>query len=775
MPVTFENEAMLEVYIFEATQTLDQMEQIIMKSERESTFGEEAVNEIFRFMHTIKGSSAMMMFHNITTIAHTMEDIFFFLREKKPQNVDYSTLSDLVLDGVDFMKVEVNKIKNHDEPDGDPGDLVMRLKDYLDEILTASSGSTEKTSNTSGMPAPESEYEGESEGPASQPSVAGKESGFNATHDQAEATLKSRKEPKKKKPVQAYKAKLYFQDGCEMEHLRAYGVVHDLTELAEEMFFCPQNILEDDGAAEMIRSLGFELFIRTTATMEELQTRIEKTVFLEQLILGHAEKPDFEPHCMHQDDIHWIASDRPATTAESEDFGDNAVESGALADPSVTKEVNVAKEAHNTAQPKAKSKQTLASYSPRTDSKTKSDAEAAAKEQSSGSQSMISVNVEKLDGLMNLVGELVIAEAMVTQNPDVLALESDHFQKASRQLHKITTDLQDMVMSIRMVPLSTTFIKMHRIVRDMSKKLNKQVVLDMAGEETEVDKNIIERISDPLMHLIRNAIDHGIEDESERLEKGKDKIGRISLEAKNAGSDVLIILRDDGRGLSKEKILEKARANGLLTKAEHEMSDREIFNLILLPGFSTKEQVTEFSGRGVGMDVVAKNLEEVGGAVHIESVYGQGTTMTLKIPLTLAIIEGMNIRVGSSRFTIPITSIKESFKPAAKDCHKDPDHNEMVMVRGRSYPILRMHQHFHIEKTETVLADGILIMVEDEDKEICLFADELLGQQQVVVKALPNYIKSMKKILGLAGCTLLGDGSISLILDVSGLAGLRVR
>ena len=752
MPVTYENESMLEIYIFEATQSLDQMEQIIMKSEREGTFGEEAVNEMFRFMHTIKGSSAMMMFHNITTIAHTMEDIFFFLREKKPQIFDYSTLSDLVLDGVDFMKVEVNKIKNHDAPDGNPEELVMRLKAYLDEILTAVNGSEEMA----GEPEAVTDSSCEREEMDARPSAAVLESLGEGDPSQTEPHQKPRKDPKKKKPVQSYKAKLYFQDGCEMEHLRAYGVVHDLTELAEEMFYCPQNILEEDGTAETIRNQGFELFIRTTASMEELQTRIEKTVFLEQLILGHADQPEFEPHCMHQDDIHWVAA---AETVE-------------------TKTVSKGNSVSDTQfHPEGNSVSDTQFHPARATNNApkKSEQETAGKEQASASQSMISVNVEKLDGLMNLVGELVIAEAMVTQNPEVLALESDHFQKASRQLHKITTDLQDMVMSIRMVPLSTTFIKMHRIVRDMSKKLNKQVVLDMSGEETEVDKNIIERISDPLMHLIRNAIDHGIEDEAERLEKGKDKIGRISLEAKNAGSDVLIILRDDGRGLSKEKILEKARANRLLTKPEHEMSDREIYNLILLPGFSTKEQVTEFSGRGVGMDVVARNLEEVGGAVHIESIYGQGTTMTLKIPLTLAIIEGMNIRVGSSRFTIPITSIKESFKPAAKDCHKDPDLNEMVMVRGKSYPILRMHQHFHIEKTETVLADGILIMVEDEDKEICLFADELLGQQQVVVKALPHYIKSMKKILGLAGCTLLGDGSISLILDVSGLAGLRVR
>ena len=390
-------------------------------------------------------------------------------------------------------------------------------------------------------------------------------------------------------------------------------------------------------------------------------------------------------------------------------------------------------------------------------------------------QPMISVRVDKLDNLMNLVGELVISEAMVTQNPAVTLIESESFHKASRQLHKITGELQDMVMSIRMVPLSTTFVKMHRIVRDMSKKLAKPVELELYGEETEVDKNIIEHISDPLMHLIRNAIDHGIEEEMERTAMGKNKQGRIILGAKNVGSDVLIVIKDDGRGLSKSRLLEKASSQGILTKNPEDMSDREIFNLILRPGFSTKDNISEYSGRGVGMDVVAKNLEAVGGIVIVESEEGTGTTITLKIPLTLAIIEGMNIKVGNSRFTIPITTIKESFRPLEKDCIKDPDHNEMVMVRGECYPILRLHDLYKVKHALTKFNEGIIIMVEQDEKIVCIFADELLGQQQVVVKALPNYMTSIKKITGLAGCTLLGDGNISLILDISNLTGLRVK
>jgi len=382
---------------------------------------------------------------------------------------------------------------------------------------------------------------------------------------------------------------------------------------------------------------------------------------------------------------------------------------------------------------------------------------------------MISVNVSKLDRLMDLVGEMVISEALVTQNPDLDGMELDNFQKAARQHHKIICEVQDMVMSIRMVPLAATFHKMHRLVRDMNKHLNKETELVLLGEDTEVDKNIIEHISDPLMHLVRNSIDHGIEAYEEREVKGKDRKGKVIIEAKNSGSDVLIQIKDDGRGLSKTKILTKAREHGLINKAESELTDREIFNMILLPGFSTKDSVSEYSGRGVGMDVVTKNIEAIGGTVTIDSTEGNGTCISLKLPLTLAIIDGMNIRVGESRYTIPITTIKESFQPDPGNIITDPDGNEMIMVRGNCYHIKRLHRLYDVKTEITEFAGGILIMVELEGRTCCLFADELLGQQQVVVKTLPDYIKNIRKIQGISGCTLLGDGKISLILDIAAL------
>lgn len=691
MSAKFENEPMLEIYIFETSQILDQLEQVIISSEKTGKFTDDGVNEIFRFMHTIKGSSAMMLFNNITTMAHSMEDLFYFIREKKPEKLDFSTLSDLVLESVDFIKIEVAKIRNADVPDGNPEALVEQFKNMLEGLKAEYADDAE-------IKKPESEKKIQYYIPQEKKA---KVSEFNR-----------------------FKAKIFFSDDCEMENIRAYTVIFGLTELAEEVYFLPADILDNDDTALQIREKGFEVFIKTNMPEVVIREHLEKIIFLKSLEFKEIEADAFLPF-KHPGEINLTVEPSPLKMP--------VIESTQVIE-------TIQKEAGTVA-----------------------------------AQSMISVHVEKLDGLMNLVGELVIAEAMVTQNPVAELVESENFQKSARQLHKITGELQDMVMSIRMVPLSTTFVKMHRIMRDMCKKLNKEITLELYGEETEVDKNIIEHISDPLMHLIRNSIDHGIEDEQDRVKKGKDRVGKIILEAKNAGSDVLIIIKDDGKGLNKERILEKAKENGLLYKPESEMQDREIYNLILLPGFSTKEQVTEFSGRGVGMDVVAKNLESVGGVVLLDSELDKGTTIILKIPLTLAIIEGMNIKVGQSRYTIPITTIKESFRPEQKDCIMDPDNNEMVMIRGQCYPILRLHEHYKVKEAMTDLTEGILIMVEQDEKIVCLFADELLGQQQVVVKSLPQYIKSIKKIHGIAGCTLLGDGNISLILDISGLTGLRIR
>jgi len=644
-------------------------------------------------MHTIKGSSAMMLFNNISTLAHSIEDLFYYIREAKPEIVDTSSLSDLVLEGIDFIKVEVEKIKNGNDLDGDPSGLINSIQEFLSDL---------KQKNNYDLPVKSDEK----------------------TDTEKQQFYIKRDKLKEKDYNNTFKAIIYFEDDCEMFDIHAFTVLHNLKDIAHVILHIPEDIIDNENAEDAIKTNGFKIYLKTDYTNEDTYDFLMKIVSVKDVELVQLDEDDEEL-------IQLIDNQNQ----------DQDIEQDNVKVPVIVQE-NDKVESEN------KNKDTHVS---------------------STQQSFISVNVAKLDKLMDLVGEMVIAEAMVIQNPDIQGLELENFHKASRQLSKITDEIQDIVMSIRMVPLSTTFHKMHRIVRDMSKKLGKEVQLIIAGEDTEVDKNVIEHISDPLMHLVRNAIDHGIEDAEERLNKGKPKTGTINLEAGNEGSDVVITVRDDGKGLNKEKILKKARENNMLFKNEADMTDKEIFNLILLPGFSTKDKITEYSGRGVGMDVVVRNIEAVGGSISIDSVPDAGTTVTLRIPLTLAIIDGMNLRVGKSCFTLPTISIKESFRPAKRDIIKDPDGNEMIMVRGQCYPILRLHEILKVKTDITEFTDGIVIMVEQNGKYFYLFADELLGQQQVVVKAMPEYIRRFKKIKNLAGCTLLGDGSISLILDIAGL------
>lgn len=683
----YTNEPMLDMFIFETTQLIEQLEQTILDSEKSSCYTQAAINEIFRIMHTIKGSSAMMMFENISSLTHSIEDLFYFLREEKPQNIDCSILSDLVLEGVDFIKVEMEKIKNGDNSNGDAYALIENIKVFLSLLKhsNVSSGHTEVKEHT----------------------VIQKQQ-FYISQEKMKTSI----------PKNVFKAVIHFEDDCGMENIRAFSIVHRLKDITDELYYMPEDIIDNDESMEVIKREGFKVFLKTDSSYEKIYELLMQTVFLKDLKIHEVKSDELKQFFMMKQEVPDHHSD--------------------------------ALSLHNQGK--------------KDDSEDSKDIQTA-----STQQSIISVAVTKLDKLMDLVGELVIAEAMVIQNPDLSGLELGNFQKAARQLQKITSEMQDMIMSTRMVPVAITFHKMHRIVRDMSKKLGKEINLKLIGEETEVDKNIIEHISDPLMHLIRNSIDHGIEPPEDRQINGKPQAGTVTLEARNAGSDVIIIVKDDGKGLNREKILQRARENDLLLKPENEMSDKEIYNLIFLPGFSTNEYVSEFSGRGVGMDVVVKNIGKVGGSVSVDSIEATGSTVTLKIPLTLAIIDGMNVKVGDSCYTIPIISIKESFRPNGNDILQDPDGNEMIMVRGQCYQILRLHEHYGVKTDIKEFTKGILIMVEAETKFFCIFADELLGQQQVVVKALPGYIKSTRKISGLTGCTLLGDGSISLILDVDGL------
>ena len=395
-------------------------------------------------------------------------------------------------------------------------------------------------------------------------------------------------------------------------------------------------------------------------------------------------------------------------------------------------------------------------------------------------QNLISVNLMKLDSLMDIVGEIVITESMVTSSPELNLLprdNRDNFMKSARQLRKLTNDLQDIAMSLRMVPISGVFQKMNRIVRDMKQSLGKDVRLTIVGEDTEVDKTIVDNIQDPIMHIVRNSMDHGIEETAqERIAAGKDPQGEIVLSASHTSSEVVISVKDDGYGMDPQKILEKARSKNMLTKPDSEYSQKEILGLIMLPGFSTNTEVTEYSGRGVGMDVVKKNVESLGGIVSVSSTYGEGTTISMKIPLTLAIVDGMKVTVGDSIFTIPIANIRQSFKVKADQVIKDEYGNEMVERVDHFYPIVRLHSFYHLPTEVTQMEDGILLWVEANDRSYCLFVDDLIGEQQVVVKPLPAFLSEFNlKDHGITGCTIMGDGNISIILDILSLYSIAVE
>ncbi len=380
----------------------------------------------------------------------------------------------------------------------------------------------------------------------------------------------------------------------------------------------------------------------------------------------------------------------------------------------------------------------------------------------------IRVDLHKLDLLINLVGELVIAESMVTRCPAVSHVEDEYYNRAKHQLRRICDDLKDTAMSVRMIPLSATFRKMIRLVHDLATKSGKKIKLNLVGEETEVDKTVIEQIADPLVHIVRNSCDHGIEATPEdRIKSGKSDTGTVTLEGRHEGGEVWILIRDDGRGLNRERIVNKAIEKGLVGIEARDWPDEKVFKLVFEPGFSTADKVTDISGRGVGMDVVKRNIEKLNGRIDIMSKAGQGSTFTLRIPLTLAIVDAMLVRVGKGKYMIPTLSIRESLVPTMQQITITPEGREILRLREEMVPVVRLYDVFGREPGSVKLKDGILIVAEDSGRSFAFFVDEIVGQQQTVIKGLPEYVG---KSNGFSGCTILGDGTVSLIVDVGAVS-----
>lgn len=801
---------MVDMYIFETTSLLEQLDQILMKTENENSFGEEEINEIFRIMHTIKGSSAMMGLDNMSHLAHAIEDMFYIIREDNPVISDMRSLYDLVFTASDLLKAEIDLVQDEDSEPTDFSDTMTKIKDFAamlknggsapapaapaaasesaapsadtGEMITVTTGGGDNTTtvkvtfeddckmenlrallviNNIRNECSMLKFEPEDIEDNSDTAKTIVDNGFIIHFTPAQTTaediislISSTMNVKtceivsmggqKTVEVPAYTlttVKVEFAEDCKMENLRALMVINNIREECDQLAFTPADIETNQSDAQTIRENGFIINFRSGYGDDAIIKIIEETPNVDKVtvIKRGSDAP--------------AASAAPAPAPQAEQPAQPAQAPQPAAAP-----------APAAAAPKEEAKPAPAAEKPAEKKHTEGKASGA-------KQSLISVNLYKLDQLLDMVGEIVITEAMVTSNPDLKGLRLDNFQKAARQLRKLNSELQDIVMSIRMVPISGAFNKMTRIVRDMKVKLNKDVDLVFEGEETEVDKSIIDNLNDPLMHMVRNSMDHGIEESAEdRIAAGKNPKGRITLSAYSSSGEVVIVVADDGMGMNPEKLLDKAEKNGILTKPRSEYSEKEALGLIMLPGFSTNETVTEYSGRGVGMDVVRQNIEKCGGTVSVDSKIGEGTSFIIKIPLSLSIVDGMEVSVGSSIFTIPISYIKESFKLKPNQVLRDTDGREMVMIRGECYPLIRLYELYDLEGADSDLYSGIIILVESDGKCACLLADELIGEQQVVVKPFPPLLNNFNvKQNGMSGCSILGDGSITIILDISNI------
>lgn len=724
MAEEFSTDGMLDIYLFENEQLLEQLQERVLEQKDADCFDEDSINEIFRTMHTIKGSSGIMMFDNITAVSHKLEDIFYYLRESHPDNVPHLQLVEHVLEVEDFISGELEKIRNGDQADGDSTGIVADLDKFLNQIKNGG------VAQEGAAPVAENVHE-----PAKQFYIA------------PVATSDSR----------FYKIYITFYPETEMANVHAYKTVYALKEIAEDILYSPEDIISDENASETIIREGFRILLQAQCSEEEIRQIIGVGYDIKEVDVYECKAEEF---------------------LQGFDFGENgpsAAES-AIIDLNASVE-EIENKAETAAAKEGESKEASQPEKPRITpgdfvikSKDPGKRKTLARDKKNDKASFISVDVRKMDQLMELIGELVISESVVLQSPDlnVPGLNLDNFKKESAQLAKVTTDLQDVIMSMRMVPLTNTFQKMNRIVFDVSRKLGKDIDFVMVGEQTEVDKNIIEHISDPLMHIVRNSVDHGIESKEQRIESGKPERGKVTLSAKTEAGKVWISVEDDGTGLDRDKIIAKARKQGLLdeTKPDSAYSDKEVYQFITLPGFSTNEQVTEYSGRGVGMDVVIQNIQTIGGTLEIESKPGFGSTMILKIPLTLAIIDGIVMEVGNSSFVMETGVIKQFIRVKEDMMIHEPNGDEYIMIRGEAYPVLRLGKWYGLDEYQESVEDGIMMILEVEDKKICLLVDRLVGEREIVVKPIPSYIKKVK---GLSGCTQLGDGSIALILDAAGL------
>lgn len=722
-----------QTFFDEASEHLEEMENLLLGINVDSPDLDD-LNAIFRAAHSIKGGSGMFDFTEMTEVTHILETLLDKLRKGELRLTD--KMIDAFLQTQDILKSQIESRRLNNAP------IDHRLVEDICAILTQLTEGEEVLETI--PPPPKHE-------PSTESSPAKAESVPSATQQGHGAT-----------GGEVYEI-TFWRHGSPLadpapfdwliDSLAALGQLEILD--AGETAGKPAIVKIDHPRSIDDIKEAFAFFVQPEQ-VEIVQVSNSQTIAAPSIALrctepsgSEASKPE-QAKNQSEEEAGWglfSEDDAPETAASEPPHA--ADDAGAEKKPAPVENTHVAS-------PPASPLSSVSN--PQAD-------RPAGQKSAAGGDSSIRVNIEKVDQLINLVGELVITQAMLEQTTsEIDPVQHEKVINSISLLQRNTRDLQEAIMSIRMMPMSFVFNRFPRMVRDIAGKLKKEVNFKTYGEGTELDKGLIEKIIDPMTHLVRNSLDHGIESPEVRVRNGKDPKGSLILRAFHQGGNVVIEVRDDGGGLNRAKILAKARERGI--PVSDTMTDQEVWLLIFAPGFSTADAVTDVSGRGVGMDVVKKNIESLGGRVEIESYAGVGTTITIRLPLTLAILDGLSIAVGEETFIIPLTSIIESLQPSAEDIKTVARQGQVVHVRGEYLPLVALYQVLQIPSRIRRPEEGTLMIVEADGVKAALLVDELLGQHQVVIKSLEtNY----RKVPGISGATIMGDGRVALIIDITGL------
>lgn len=711
-------EQFYEIFFEESSELLADMETCLLRLDVNSPDLED-LNAIFRAAHSIKGGAGTFGFTDMTEMTHMLETLLDRLR--KGELEVRSEMVDAFLQAGDVIKAQLAGHRGEGQADPTVAAAVCEeLKRLSDETQAPTKELTNTATDTQAVQV-EAEVAQVEVATIDDSSKLNYSIEFSCTGI-GNATLENL-----------------------FANLKQLGNLENLTP-ASEMDLCKLKLTTNKSEEDIWETLAF---VVDPATLKIAVATSEK-ILAAAMEPKITDSPSIDAKSIVDDDVLSMANIPPAP---GYGFFPGA--------PAAPKDIDEAGLSLNSTQPESAGNSKNEAQATLNKSSNKANTAAAPASETSS----IRVSIEKVDQMINLVGELVITQAMLAQTAsqfDPVVFEKLH--SGMSQLERNTRDLQESVMSIRMMPISFVFSRYPRVVRDLATKLNKRVELKTVGENTELDKGLIEKIADPLTHLVRNSLDHGIEVPEKRIAAGKPAQGTITLRAFHQGGSIIIEVSDDGAGLNRGKILAKARERGL--PVHDGMTDQEVWLLIFEAGFSTADTVTDVSGRGVGMDVVKRNIQGMGGRIDIESAFGVGTRISIRLPLTLAILDGLSVVVGGQMFIVPLNYIIESLQPTATDIKTVSGHGRVVQVRGEYLPVIALHEIFNLHPNVTEVHEGILVILEAEGHKAALFVDDLVGQHQVVIKSLES---NYRRVQGVSGATIMGDGKVALILDTAAL------